>query len=71
MAAAEESGQLDRELAEWGRYYSESAGEAMDLLAEWAPKLFYWGILLLVAAMIIRAAMAYRDLIEGLLNIGG
>ena len=71
MAAAEESGQLDRELAEWGRYYSDSAGEAMDLLAEWAPKLFYWGILLLVAAMIIRAAMAYRDLIEGLLHIGG
>lgn len=71
IAAAEESGQLDRELAEWGRFYSESAAEAMDQLAEWAPKLFYWGVLLLVATMIIRAAMAYRDLIEGLINFGG
>lgn len=68
MAAAEESGQLDRELAEWGRYYAESAAEAMELLGEWTPKLFYWGILLLVAAMIIRAGIAYRDLLEGLLN---
>jgi len=68
MDVAEESGQLDRELAEWSRYYAEMAGEAMDRLAEWTPKLFYWGILGLVAFMIIRAAMAYRDLIEGLLN---
>jgi hypothetical protein len=65
------SGVLDRELAEWGRYYSESAGEAMEQLAEWAPKLFYWGILLFVGALIIRAGLAYRDLIEGLLNLGG
>lgn len=71
VAAAEESGQLDRELAEWGRFYSESAAEAMDQLAEWTPKLFYWAILLLVAALIIRAAMAYKGLIENLLNIGG
>ena len=43
MAAAEESGQLDRELAEWSRFYSDSAGEAMDQVAEWAPKLFLLG----------------------------
>jgi type IV pilus assembly protein PilC len=71
MAAAEESGQLDRELAEWGNYYSETAAEAMESLAEWTPKLFYWGILLFVATLIIRAALAYRDLIESLLNLGG
>ena len=71
MIVAEESGVLDRELAEWGRYYSESAAEAMDQLAEWAPKLFYWAILVLVGGLIIRAALAYRDLIEGLLNFGG
>jgi hypothetical protein len=71
MTAAEESGQLDRELAEWGRFYSESAGEAMDSLAEWTPKLFYWGILLFVATLIVRSALAYRDLIESLLNLGG
>lgn len=52
--------------------YSESAAEAMDQLAkEWTPKLFYWAILLLVAALIIRAAMAYKGLIENLLNVGG
>ncbi|MEX2578537.1 MAG: type II secretion system F family protein [Verrucomicrobiales bacterium] len=66
--AAEESGQLDRELAEWGRFYSEAAAEAMEQLAEWTPKLFYWGILALVAFLIIRAALAYRDLLENLLN---
>lgn len=71
MAAAEEAGQLDRELAEWGRFYSESAAESMERLAEWTPKLFYWGVLLFVAFLIVRAALAYRDLIEGLLNLGG
>lgn len=70
MIVAEESGVLDRELAEWGRHYSESAGEAMARLAEWTPKLFYWGVLFFVGALIIRAALAYRDLIEGLLNFG-
>lgn len=68
MDAAEESGQLDRELAEWGRFYSDSAGEAMEQLAEWTPKLFYWGILLLVAFLIIRAGLAYRDLLQNLIN---
>ncbi|MDF1738407.1 MAG: type II secretion system F family protein [Verrucomicrobiales bacterium] len=68
MAAAEESGQMDRELAEWGRFYSDATGEAMESLAEWTPKLFYWGILLFVAYLIIKAALAYRDLIERLLE---
>ncbi len=68
MVAAEESGQMDRELAEWGRFYSESTGEAMESLAEWTPKLFYWGILLFVSYLIIKAALAYRDLIERLLE---
>lgn len=71
VAAAEESGQLDKELAEWGRFYSESAAEAMDQLAEWTPRLFYWAILLLVAGLIIRVALTYRDLLERLLEIGG
>lgn len=68
MAAAEESGQMDRELDEWGRFYSESTGEAMESLAEWTPKLFYWGILIFVSYLIIQAAIAYRDLIERLLE---
>ncbi|MEM9016634.1 MAG: hypothetical protein AAGC68_06445, partial [Verrucomicrobiota bacterium] len=68
MDAAEESGQLDRELHEWSRFYSETAGEAMDHLAEWTPKLFYWGILLFVGFLVVRAGLAYRDLISNLLN---
>lgn len=68
VAAAEEAGQLDREMAEWGRYYSESAAEAMDQLGEWTPKLFYWAILLLVAWLIIRGALAYRDMLMKLID---
>lgn len=68
VAAAEEAGALDREMAEWGRYYSDEAREAMEQVAEWTPKLFYWGILIVVAWLMIRAALAYQDLIENLLN---
>lgn len=71
IAAAEESGQLDRELDEWARFYSESAEESMDRLAEWTPKLFYWAILIYVAFLIIRSAMAYRDLLMRLLDFNG
>ncbi|MDF1823482.1 MAG: type II secretion system F family protein [Verrucomicrobiales bacterium] len=69
MDSAEQSGQLDRELAEWGRFYSDSAKEAMEQLAEWTPKLFYWGILILVGFLIIRAGLAYRDLLQNLINV--
>lgn len=68
MDSAEHSGQLDRELAEWGQFYSESARDAMEQVAEWTPKLFYWGILVLVAVLIIRAGLAYRDLLQNLIN---
>ncbi len=68
MAAAEDSGQLDRELSEWSLHYAEAAAEAMDQLAEWTPKLLYWGVLALVAWLVLRAGFAYFELIEGLLN---
>ena len=68
MSAAEESGQMDKELAEWGRFYSDATGEAMESLAEWTPKLFYWCILLFVAYLIVQAAVAYSALIERLVN---
>ncbi|MAS92375.1 MAG: hypothetical protein CMO55_04195 [Verrucomicrobiales bacterium] len=71
IAAAEESGQLDRELDEWAKFYSESAEESMDRLADWTPKLFYWAILIYVAVLIVRSAMAYRDLLMKLLDFGG
>ena len=71
LAVAEESGQLDGELAQWGRFYAEAAAEAMEQLGEWTPKLIYWGILLFVAWLIVRAALAYRDLIQGLIDWSG
>lgn len=71
ITIAEESGQLDRELAEWSHFYAESVVEAMNRLGEWLPKLFYWFTLLVVAALIVRAAIAYRDLISGLLDFSG
>lgn len=71
VAAAEESGQLDREFAEWSRYYADSAAESMERLGEWTPKLFYWAVLFLVAWLIIRSALAYKDLLENVLNFGG
>ncbi len=66
IATAEESGHLDTELGQWGRYYSESAGEAMEQVAVWAPKLFYWLVLVLVGFMIIRAGMAYMNVFQNL-----
>lgn len=71
LAVAEEAGQLDRELAEWGRFYADTAAEAMEQLAEWAPKLFYWAVLVFVATLIIRAVFAYGALLERLSNWGG
>ncbi len=68
IAVAEESGQLDREMAEWGRYYYEAAAEAMERLGEWTPRLFYWAILLFVAVLIVRAGLAYRDLLMNLIE---
>lgn len=70
VAAAEEAGALDKELAEWGNFYSESAAESMEQLAEWAPKLFYWAILVFVAVLIVRSFLAYRDLLMNLLDPG-
>jgi len=68
IAVAEEAGQLDETFAEWARSFAESAREAMDQLGEWVPKLFYWAVLLVVSLAIIRAALAYRDLIGGILD---
>lgn len=68
VASAEEAGVLDREMAEWGRYYAEAARTAMDRLGEWTPRLFYWAILLFVAVLMVRAGLAYRDLLNNLIN---
>ena len=68
VAAAEESGHLDKELNQWGRFYSETAGEAMDQIAEWTPKVFYWLVLIFVGYMIIRAGLAYQEVLNSFLD---
>lgn len=70
VSAAEEAGALDKEMGEWGEFYSESAAEAMEQVAEWAPKLFYWSVLIFVAVLIVRSAVAYKDLLMKLLDTG-
>ncbi len=69
IAAAEESGEMDREIDNWARFYNDDAGEAMDQLAEWTPKVFYWLVVFFVAGILIRVGLAYRDLIDGWLNL--
>lgn len=66
-AAAEEAGALDEEMRRWGDFYAESAAEAMESLAEWTPRIFYWLTLAIMAFLIIRVGLAYRDLILRLL----
>ncbi|MEM7697432.1 MAG: type II secretion system F family protein [Verrucomicrobiota bacterium] len=68
IAAAEETGMLDQEFDSWSLFYGASAEEAMDKLGEWVPRLFYWVILVTVAYLIVRSAIAYRDLLMELID---
>ncbi|MDF1755525.1 MAG: type II secretion system F family protein [Verrucomicrobiales bacterium] len=68
VASAEEAGMLDKEFERWKQFYADSLSDAMDQLAEWVPKVVYFTTLFIVAAMIIRAGMAYRDLLNGFLD---
>jgi len=40
----------------------------MDRLGEWTPRLFYWAILIFVAVLMVRAGLAYRDLLNNLID---
>lgn len=68
IGSAEEAGALDKELAEWSRFYAGEARDAMEQLGNWTPKLFYWCILIVVAWMIVRAAISYQELLMKLIN---
>ena len=68
IANAELAGVLDEDFQRWADYYRQTAGEAVARLAEWSPRLFYWGVLIFVALVVIRMAMAYRGLLEGYLD---
>lgn len=68
MAAAEESGQMDTELSQWGEFYADRARETTETVAEWTPKLFYWGILIFVGYLVVQFGTAYSDLISRLVG---
>lgn len=68
LTTAEQAGSLDEETAQWADYFREASAESLERLAEWLPKFVYWIVLLFAAAMVIRVALSYRDLLEGVLN---
>jgi type II secretory pathway component PulF len=69
VASAEESGRLDEELSHWARTYSEKSSESLETLARWAPKIFYYLILVVVALLILKVAHTYLAGIQGWLDV--
>lgn len=70
LAAADLAGQLDEDVAHWADYYRQNSAESVERLARWAPKIFYFLVMMLAAWMVIRFALAYRDLLEGYMDWG-
>ena len=70
VANAELAGVLDEDFQRWTEYYRKTAIDSVERLAEWAPRLFYWGVLAAAALIIIRMGIAYQGLIQGILNWG-
>jgi type II secretory pathway component PulF len=56
VATAEETGTLDREMERWGILEAELAAQAQNRLAEWLPRIFYFIIVIYVAARILEVA---------------
>ncbi len=71
LASADLAGALDRETEQWAGYFRDASSESVERLAEWAPKLFYWLVLVIAAWMIIRVAMSYGQVLQDLINFGG
>lgn len=68
ISNSELAGVLDEDFARWADYYRKSANDAADRLAQWAPRLFYWLVLIIVGLLVIRIGFAYRTLLESYLN---
>ena len=60
---AELAGVLDEDFIRWTEYYRLTAVESVERLADWAPRIFYWAVMLVVAFIIIKMALAYQGLI--------
>ena len=58
------SGQLDETLPRLHRLYQEEAGRKLRAIAEWAPKLIYFGIVLMIAWQVVSFWQNYFGIIN-------
>lgn len=58
VTTAEETGTLDSEMKRWATVETELAAQAQDRAAEWMPRIFYFIVVVYVAARIL--AMVYE-----------
>jgi type II secretory pathway component PulF len=70
LANAELAGVLDEDFQRWTEYYRSSAVESVERLAEWAPRLFYWAVLVGVGYIVIRMGVAYTGMLQGIMDWG-
>lgn len=65
----EVSGQLDQTLARLHKMYQEEGLRKMHMVAQWTPRLIYFGILLVVAWRIISFYMGYFAQVNDIMNM--
>jgi type II secretory pathway component PulF len=68
--SGEISGKLDESLRSLHQYYQEEGTRKLHLFAQWAPRLFYLLIVLLVAAKIVSFWLGYFQQIDKVINGG-
>ena len=68
VATAEQAGTLDLEMDRWATAEAELAARAQDRLAEWLPRLFYFAVVIYVAARIIGMVGGYYGQLEKMLD---
>ncbi len=67
-ATAEESGTLDTEMGRWATAFAGQAETAIDRLSAAAPKVIYFGVVILVVWQIFQLAGMYFAPIQGLMD---
>jgi type II secretory pathway component PulF len=66
LIVGEETGSLDDELRRLSVEFRDKALSALEVFADWVPKILYFAVVLYVAWKIIQLALAYFALIESL-----
>lgn len=67
-STGEVSGQLDESLRNLGRYYQEESGRKFQVVAVAVPMIIYGGVMVLVAAWVIKSWLAYFQQINDAIN---